>query len=201
MALLAGLTGGIGAGKSTVSTILRKLGARIIDADLICRELVEPGKSAWQEIVDTFGKGILAPDNTLDRKKMAGLVFSDPEKKSKLEGILHPRVFEEEQRLYRSFSDEDPGTVAILDAALLIESGNYRKVDKVILVTCGEEERIRRVVARGNVTRDEVARRLANQMPDSEKIPLADYVLENDFSIEELEKNVGQLYGELKRLA
>ncbi|MCA9483406.1 MAG: dephospho-CoA kinase [Nitrospina sp.] len=201
MALLVGLTGGMGAGKSTVSDLLSHLGAHIIDADQICRELVEPEKPAWREIVETFGKVVLTDDKTLNRKKLAGLIFDDPEKKSRLESILHPRVFEEEQRVFTQIAAEAPRTVVILDAALLIESGNYRKVDKVILVTCDPEERVRRVVAQGRVSREEALRRLSNQMPERDKVPLADYVLANDSSIENLEQKVRPLYDELKRLA
>ncbi len=201
MSLLVGLTGGMGSGKSTVSAMLEQLGAHIIDADKISRELVEPEQPAWREIVENFGRDVLADDNSLSRKKLAAIVFSDPEKKRQLEQILHPRVFEEEQRRFLQISTQNPDSVVILDAPLLIESGNYRKVDKVIVVICDREERVRRIVLDGVISREEALRRLANQMPDREKIRLADFVIANNASLEELKQKVGQVYDELKALA
>ncbi len=200
MALLVGVTGGMGSGKSTVSGMMSRLGGHIIDADKICRRLVEPGQPAWQEVVEAFGPDIILPDQTLDRKKIARIIFEDSVKKSVLEGILHPKVFAEEQRNFESFQQKKPESIVILDAALLIESENYRKVNKVVVVACPEDQQITRIVAQGRFTREDALRRIQHQMPLEKKRKLADFVLENDSSLERLEQDVATLYENLKAL-
>ena len=201
MALLAGLTGGMGSGKTTVGKLFKALGACVLDADEICRSLVEPGKPAWQEIIDLLGNGILRDDQTLDRRKIADIVFNDPQKKKALEAILHPRVMEEEQTIYKDILKGDPGALVIIDAALLIESENYRKVDKVIVIACDEETQLHRIMAENTFSREDAQRRLQQQMPLEEKIKFADYVLHNDSGLPELEKKVEALFHQLKQLA
>jgi dephospho-CoA kinase len=200
VALLAGLTGGMGSGKTTVGNLFKALGAYVLDADEICRSLVEPGKPAWQEIVDLLGNGIVKDDQTLDRRKIADIVFKDPEKKKALEAILHPRVMEEEQVLYKKILKEDPEALVIIDAALLIESGNYRKVDKVIVIACDEETQLRRIMAKNMFSREDAQRRLQQQMPLEEKIKFADFVLQNDSGLPELKKKVEALFHQLQQL-
>ncbi len=201
MALLAGLTGGMGSGKTTVAKLFKALGAYVLDADEICRSLVEPEKPAWLEIVDLLGNGVLRDDQTLDRRKVAGIVFKDPEKKKALEAILHPRVIEEEQAIYKDILKNDPGALVIIDAALLIESENYRKVDKVIVIACDEETQLQRIMAKNKFSREDAQRRLQQQMPLEEKIKYADYVLHNDSGLSELKKKAEALFHQLKQLA
>ena len=201
MALLAGLTGGMGSGKTTVGKLFKALGAYILDADEICRSLLEPGKPAWNETVDLLGNGILRDDQTLDRRKIADVVFSDLEKKKALEAILHPRVMEEEQAVYKDILKDDPGALVIIDATLLIESGNYRKVDKVIVIACDEETQLHRIMDKNTFSREDAQRRLQQQMPLEEKIKFADYVLYNDSGLSELEEKVEALFHQLKQLA
>jgi len=201
VALLAGLTGGMGSGKTTIGQMFRDLGAHVIDADKISRALVEPGKPAWQEIVDLLGKSVLRDDQTLDRGKIADIVFNDTKKKEGLEAILHPRVMEEEQRLFDGIRNRDPSALVIIDAALLIESGNHRKVQKVIVIACGEETRIQRIMAKKNFTREDAERRLRQQMPLKDKIKYADYVLHNDSGFPELKEKVEALFHQLKEMA
>ena len=201
MALLAGLTGGMGSGKTTVGKLFKALGAHVLDADEICRSLVEPGKPAWQETVDLLGNGILKDDQTLDRRKIADIVFNDPEKKKALEAILHPRVMEEEHAIYKDIQKSDPGALIIIDAALLIESENYRKVDKVIVIACDEEIQLHRIMAKNTFSREDAERRLQQQMPLEEKIKFADYVLRNDSGLSELEEKVEIMFHQLKQLA
>jgi len=201
VALLAGLTGGMGSGKTTVGKLFKASGAHVLDADGICRSLVEPGKPAWQEIIDLLGNGILRDDQTLDRKKIADIVFNDPQKKKALEAILHPRVMEEEQAIYKDILKDDPGALVIIDAALLIESGNYRKVNKVIVIACDEETQIHRIMAQNTFSREDAQRRLQQQMPLEEKIKIADYVLHNDSGLSELKEKVEVLFHQLKLLA
>ncbi len=200
MAILVGVTGGMGSGKSTVSEIISRLGGHIIDADQICRRLVEPGKDAWKEVVEALGPEIVLPDQTLDRKRIAQIIFNDSGKKDLLEKILHPKVFEEEQEEFGSLSKKNPSSVVILDAALLIESGNYRKVDKVVVVACPEEQQIMRIVQQGRFTEEDARLRIRHQMSLEEKKVLADYILENDSSLESLERRVEELFENLKAL-
>lgn len=201
MALLAGLTGGMGSGKSTVGKLFQSLGAYVLDADEICRLLVEPEKPAWLEIINLLGSAVLKSDQTLDRQKIADIIFKDPEKKKALEAILHPRVMEEEQAIYKDIVKDDPGALVIIDAALLIESGNYRKVDKVVVIACDEETQLHRIMAKNRFSREDAQRRLQQQMPLQEKIKFADYVLHNDSGLSELEEKVEALFHQLKQLA
>ncbi len=201
MALLAGLTGGMGSGKTTIGQMFRDLGAHVIDADKISRALVEPGKSAWREIVDLLGKSVLRDDQTLDRGKIADIVFNDAKKREALEAILHPRVMAEEQRLFDDIRNGDPSALVIIDAALLIESGNHRKVQKVIVIACDEETRIQRIMAKKTFTREDAERRLRQQMPLKDKIKYADYVLHNDSGFPELKEKVETLFHQLKAMA
>ncbi len=201
MALLLGLTGGMGSGKTTVARLFKELGAHVLDADVISRSLVEPEQPAWQEIIDLLGKGVLRDDQTLDRGKIADIVFSDPEKKRALEAILHPRVMAEEQVLYQKIAEKEPGALVVVDAALLIESGNYRKVDKVIVIACDEATQIQRILAGNTFSREDAGRRLRQQMPLEEKIKFADYVIHNNSGLPELKKKVVELFSQLKEMA
>ena len=201
MALLAGLTGGMGSGKTTVGNLFKALGAYVLDADEICRTLVEPEKPAWREIIDLLGEDVLNSDQTLDRRKIAEIVFNNPNKKKALEAILHPRVMEEEKALYAEILGNDPDALVIIDAALLIESENYRKVDKVIVIACDEETQLRRIMNKNMFSREDAERRLRQQMPLEEKLKFADYVIHNDSGLAELEKKVEVLFRELKLLA
>ena len=201
MALLVGLTGGMGSGKTTVAKLFKALGAYVLDADEICRSLVEPEKPAWREIIDLLGNGILRDDQTLDRRKVADIVFKDPEKKRALEAILHPRVMEEEQAVYKDILQDDPEALVIIDASLLIESENYRKVDKVIVIACDEETQLHRIMAKNMFSQEDVQNRLQQQMPLEEKIKFADYVLHNDSGLSELKEKVETLFHQLKQLA
>jgi dephospho-CoA kinase len=201
MGLLVGLTGTIGSGKSTAATFLRNLGAFIIDADAICRDLVLPDRPAWKEVVQTFGKNILQVDSQkLDRAKLAQIIFSDNKKKEQLESILHPKVIEEEKKLAEQTFKDHPEAIVVLEAALLFESGNDQSMDKVIVVLCDEEHSIQRVMKRSSLSRDEAVLRIQNQMPQAEKIKKADFVLHNNGSIEGLKINVQTLFSELKIL-
>ncbi len=200
MALLVGLTGSIGSGKSTVSALFTEWGGHVIDADAIVRDLERPQQPGWQKIVEAFGPQILQEDQTLDRGKLAHIVFHDPGKKKILEGILHPLVFEEEQKIYTRIRERDPAALVFVDAALLIESGNHTKMDKVIVITCDEETRIRRVVARSALSRDEVVARMRSQMSDEEKSKYADYVLENRSDLQTLRSNAQSVFAALKAL-
>ena len=201
MSLLVGLTGGMGSGKSLAASYFRELGAQMIDADRISRELVAPEKPAWKEIIKEFGSSVLNSDQTLNRKQVAAIVFNDESKRKKLEDIIHPRVIVEERRLYEKYRQENSRVLAVIDSALLIESGNYNNVDTVVVIQCGREEQIRRVMERDGTARSEVEKRLDSQMRLEEKVGFGDYILRNDGTRESLKSQVGELYRDLRSRA
>ena len=201
LSLLVGLTGGMGSGKTLSASFFKDFGAFILDADLICRKLVEPGQAAWKEIEAVFGKEIFTGSGNLDRRKLADIIFGDPEKKQTLEDILHPKVFEFERLEYDAIRKEHPNALVIVDAALLIESGNYKKMDKVIVVNSDEKNRINRILARSELSRDEIADRIKNQMPSDEKVRYADFVLENSLDKGNLLSKVMDIHTKLALLA
>jgi len=201
LSLLVGVTGGMGSGKTLVAAIFLEFGAYIIDADAICRKLVEPGQPALKEISESFGKTIVNKFGNLDRKKLAQVIFGDLKKKKELENILHPRVFEFEKLEYKNICQRDPKALVIIDAALLIESGNYMKMDKVIVVNTDRKTQIERVIDRTGWDRDEVVARIDNQMPIKEKIKYADFVLDNFSDKISLRKKVKDLYEKLSFMA
>ena len=176
--LLVGLTGGIATGKSTVSEIFRHLGCVVIDADVLAREVVEPGEPAYAAIVAEFGPGILQRDGTLDRKKLGAIVFADPEKRKRLEALTHPRIRERFAARLQELVEREFAGVVIFDAPVMIESGNYTTMDRlVVVVTDTATQRARALDRDGD--REEIERRIASQMPLAEKARLADHVIDN----------------------
>jgi dephospho-CoA kinase len=201
VSLLVGLTGGIGSGKSLAASFFSELGGHIIDADQLSRELVLPGQSALNEIVSYFGESILDSTGYLDRKKLAKIVFENPDEKSILEGILHPKIFIREKEEFLKIIAEDSLAIVILDAALLIESGNYEHVDKVIVVRSSKKAQIQRILSRNDFSINEIEARISNQMSLEEKIKYADFVLDNDMQPENLRQQVQELYPKLLMIA
>lgn len=176
--LLVGLTGGIATGKSTVSDIFRRLGCVVIDADVLAREVVAPGEPAYAAIVAEFGPDILQRDGTLDRKKLGAMVFADPEKRRRLEALTHPRIRERFARRLEELVERQFTGIVIFDAPVMIESGNYRSMDRlVVVVTDAATQTVRALDRDGD--REDIERRIASQMPLSEKARLADYVIDN----------------------
>ena len=201
MSILIGLTGNIGSGKSLAASYFKELGAYIIDADLICGQLVVPHQPAWEEIVDKFGNEYLNPDKTLNRSKLAVEVFQSDKKRHALEVILHHRVIAEEKKIFSDHQKIDPEAIVIIDSALLIESQNYKNVAKVIIVQSTQELQIQRVMNRDGESRASVKNRLKSQMSLEEKLNYADYVLYNITGREQLKYQVKQLYLDLKNFA
>ena len=201
LSLLVGLTGGMGSGKSLAASFFKELGAYVLDADLICRNLVEPEQPACREISENFGKEVFTASGNLDRKKLANIIFKNPKKKEILEGILHPKVFEIEELKYETIRKGHPNAVVIVDAALLIESGNYKKMDKVIVVNSDEKNRIDRIISRNHISLDEVTSRINNQMPSEEKVRYADFIIENSLDMDSLRSKVIDIYAKLCLLA
>ena len=201
LSLFVGLTGGMGSGKTLAASFFKELGAFVLDADLICRKLVEPEQPAYREISENFGKEVFTDSGNLDRKRLANIIFKNPQKKEILEGILHPKVFEIEELKYEAIRKENPNAVVIVDAPLLIESGNYKKMDKVIVVNSDEKNRIDRIITRNHMSQDEVTTRINSQMPSEEKVRYADFILENLLDKESLRSNVIEIYTKLEHLA
>ena len=177
--LLVGLTGGIATGKSMVSALLRQLGCEIIDADLLAREVVEPGRPAWTTIVAEFGQDVLTGDGTLDRKKLGAIVFADPERRRRLEAITHPAIRERFQARLDELAEKGFTGIVIFDAAVMIESGNYKNMDRLVVVVTDEPTQMSRLRGRDGTDDAEGRRKIASQMPLSEKAKLADYVIDN----------------------
>jgi dephospho-CoA kinase len=196
-----GLTGGIASGKSTVAGKLHDLGARIIDADRIGHEMLRPTGPANAEIVREFGSGILDARGEIDRQRLGRIVFSDTAKLGLLNRIVHPRIIARVEELAAQYHAEDPGSVIVVDAALIFEAGIGGRFAKVIVAWCRPEQQIERLMAKTRISRQEAEQRLAVQMPVEEKRRRADYVIDCSGSLEETRQQVGQVYRELVRQA
>ena len=200
MSLLLGLTGGIGSGKSLAAKFFKELGAYIIDADKLSRELVRPGQPALNEIIENFGDDILDSNGNLNRGELAKIIFKDANKKSSLENILHPKIIKMEQEEYARISNSDSSAIVIIEAALLIESENYKNVDKVIVIQSNEAQQLDRILSRSDLNRDQAEARIKNQMKLEEKNKFADFLLENNSTPEILRQNVHELYKKIQAL-
>ena len=199
--LIVGLTGGVASGKSTVSKVFKEEGAYLVDADRIARELVQPHTPAWQELLSVFGEEILQLDGSVNRKKLSALVFAHPEKRAVLNRLLHPRIKEETQRRLEEIGRRDPGAIVVIDAALLVETGSYREVDRLIVVQSSKARQIERLEGRDGMIREEAERIVAAQLPLEAKLKVADIVFSNDGTIEETRRRAKELFQELRRLA
>jgi dephospho-CoA kinase len=195
---IVGLTGGLASGKSTVARLFQDCGAIVLDADVLARQVVEPGKPAWRDLVRAFGPAILQSDRTVDRKKLAAVVFRDSAKLNKLNRIVHPRVAREQARLTREITRKDPQAVVIYDAPLLIEAGAHKRMDRLIVVTADRRTQVTRLQARNGLTRTEALRRIRSQMPLSEKRKRADDVLDGTLPPETLRIIVTRIFEQLR---
>jgi dephospho-CoA kinase len=189
--LVLGLTGGIGTGKSEVTRALAGLGASVIDADRVGHEAYRPHQGIWQEVVQAFGEEILSPDGEVDRKALGAIVFSQPDARAKLNGIMHPWMAKEIERRIDQMR-QDGVEVVVLEAALLIEAGWQCLVDELWVTTVDEEEAVTRVSLRSGLSEEQVRGRMATQMPVAEKIRQADVVIDNSGNMEDLQRRVTQ---------
>jgi len=177
--LLVGLTGGIATGKSTVATMFRGLGAVIIDADVLAREVVEPGQPALAEIVEEFGPAMLQADGRLDRKALGAIVFASADRRRRLEALTHPRIRQRFDGTLVDLTRAGFRGVVMFDAAVMIESGNYKNMDRLVVVVTDEPTQMARLRGRDGTEDAEGRRKIASQMPLAEKAKLADYVIDN----------------------
>jgi len=192
--LLVGLTGGIGTGKSTVSRMFRDLGCLIIDADILAREVVEPGEPAYDKIVAEFGKGVLQKDGLIDRKKLAAVVFGDDEKRRRLEEFTHPEIRTRQAGILAGLVEEGFDGIAIFDAALLVETGRAKNMDKLVVVSAEPEVQRHRLAVRDDISEAEAERKIGSQLPLAEKVKQAHYVVDNSGTREETERRVREVH-------
>lgn len=192
--LLVGLTGGIATGKSTVAALFRRLGAVVIDADVLAREVVEPGEPALAAIADEFGPRVLTADGRLDRKALGTIVFADADKRRRLEALTHPPIRERFHRQLEALAARGFRGLVLFDAPVMIESGNYKNMDCLVVVIADEASQLARLQARDGLERAEAVRRVGSQMPLAEKATLADYVIDNSGDTADTEAQVRRVH-------
>lgn len=197
--LRVGLTGSIGVGKSFVTSVFEELGAHVLDADQTARDVVMPGTPGLNAVVEAFGEEILNPDGTLNRKQLGALVFGDESKRQRLNQILHPFIIARQDEILNEWEAKDPQGIGIVDAALMIESGGYRRFDKLIVVHCRPEVQLERLMMRDKLSRDEAQRRIDSQMPQEEKQKFADYLIDTSDGFELTREQTVKLYNSLVR--
>jgi dephospho-CoA kinase len=198
--LRVGLTGGIASGKSTVAAMLRERGCAVLDADSLGHELMRPGEPAYNEVVREFGDAVLAPDAIVDRKKLAAIVFREPQKLAALNRILHPKILEEVQRWFASLDRPGGPEFAFVEAALLVEAGYRPNLDRLVVCWCTPEQQVERLIARG-LSPDQARQRLAAQMSVDEKRRAADETIDCSGSLAETERQVDKLLDALRDAA
>jgi dephospho-CoA kinase len=192
--LLVGLTGSIATGKSTVSRMFAHLGARVLDADLLAREVVMPGQPAYLKIVEEFGQGVVQDDGTLDRKALGAIVFAEPARRKRLEEITHPAIAARQQRILSVLDEEAFEGIVIWDVALLFETGGVAKMDRVVVVSTDTETELARLMARDGMAEADARARMASQMPVAEKAKRAHYVIDNSGDRAQTEGQVKVVY-------
>ena len=198
--LKVGLTGGYATGKSFVAGELERLGCRVIYADKLGHTTLLPDGEAYGPAVEEFGSQILDADKTIDRKKLGNLVFGDPKRLAKLNGFVHPAVFRLEEALLETIAKNEPRAIAVVEAAILIETGRFSFFDQIILTTCCVELQIARGMKRDGLTREQVLERLSKQLPADEKKRFADCVIDTEGTKEETAMRVAQVFSELRRI-
>jgi dephospho-CoA kinase len=199
--LRVGLTGSIAVGKSFVSGVLAGLGCHVVDADALAREVVEPGTEGLRRIVEAFGPRALREDGTLDRAALSSVIFADEEKRALMNSILHPIIMSEQDALLNAWEQQDPRGVGIVDAALLIESGGFRRFDKIVVVHCRPEVQLERLMRRNALSREDALARIKAQLPQEEKLKHADFAVDTSGDFDETRARVLEVYEELRRLA
>lgn len=196
--LRVGLTGGIGSGKSTVGRMLAALGCHVIDSDLITRTLFLPGDPVNLAVAAAFGPRVTAPDGSIDRKVLGEIVFKDPAARATLNGLVHPAIKQRQAEFLADAASKDPDGIGVVEAALIIEAGNHKNYDRMIVVTCPPDVQRARLRGRTGLSDEEIAARIASQMPMEEKAKYAHFVIDNSGGIESTEAQVLRLWQQLK---
>jgi dephospho-CoA kinase len=197
--LRVGLTGGIATGKSVVAEVFRSGGAFVLDADALGHEMIEPGTGAHEEIREAFGDGILGPGGRIDRKKLGSRVFAEPEARSRLNAILHPRILEEADRRIRAFVARGAGGIAVVQAALLVEAGVEERFDRIVVTHCPRAVQVRRLVDRDRIGEEEALRRITAQAAPEARLRHADHVIDTSGTLEETRRLAREVFAKLER--
>jgi dephospho-CoA kinase len=195
--LRVGLTGSIAVGKSFVASVFEELGCHLLDADVTAREVVLPGTAGLTAIVDRFGEEVLQKDGTLDRQYLGSLVFGNEVLRKDLNSILHPRIIERQDEILNEWEQNDPDGISIVDAALMIESGGYKRFDKLVVVHCRPEVQLERLMLRNGLSREDAQQRIDSQMPQEEKQKFADYLIDTSDGFEPARQRTQQVYDQL----
>ncbi|MEP7274241.1 MAG: dephospho-CoA kinase [Acidobacteriota bacterium] len=196
--LKVGLTGGIATGKSNVLRLLRELGCETSDADQMAHAAIAPGQPAFAEIIQDFGSEVLKEDGTIDRARLGRIVFADGDRRQRLNAIVHPRVFEAQTHWYQEVESRRPDAIAVVDAALMIETGSFRRFDLIVVVYCRPELQVERLMERSQLSRDDALARINAQMPAEEKLKHANYVIDTSGGFAETRIQVETLYTNLQ---
>jgi dephospho-CoA kinase len=196
--LKVGLTGSIAVGKSFVLGVLAELGCRVLDADLTAREVVAPGTAGLNAVVATFGNEVVGADGALDRAKLGAIVFADEDRRQVLNSILHPFIIAAQDEQIRRWQEETPDGIAVIDAALMIESGGFRRFAKLIVVHCRPEVQLERLILRDGLSAKDAAQRIASQMPQNEKMKYADFLIDTSEGFDSARKQTETVFRELK---
>ena len=198
--LKVGLTGSIAVGKSFVLEVLRELGAFTLDADLTAREVVAPATKGLQMIVENFGEEILNENSELDRAKLGAIVFADEAKRQLLNSIVHPMVIQAQNDWLAERESENPNGIAVIDAALMIESGGYKRFNCLIVVFCEPAIQLERLMSRNNLSETDAIKRINSQMPQDEKKKYADFLIDTSNGFEDTRRQTTEIYEQLKLL-
>lgn len=199
--LKVGLTGSIAVGKSYVCSILGELGCHVLDADQTARDVVKPGTEGLEQIVEEFGYDVLTSFGDLDRKKLGAIVFSDEKKRELLNLIVHPLVIKAQDRWIHEREEIDPEGIVVVDAALMIESGGYRRFDKLIVVWCDAAIQLQRLMLRDDLTEEEAQKRIDSQMSQEEKKGYADHLIDTSHGFDDTRKQTVEVYHQLRMAA
>ena len=199
--LRVGLTGGIAAGKSTVSRMFEELGCKVIDSDIITRQLFQAGTPVNTTVAEAFGPDVVAADGSIDRKVLGEKVFGNPALRQKLNGLVHPHIKQRQNAFLAQVAAGDPHAIGIVDAALMVEVGTYKDYDALIVVTCSPEVQRRRFQERSSLTAEQMESRIASQMPMEEKAKVADFVIDNSADLDATRRQVEDVYRRLRARA
>ena len=199
--LRVGLTGGLASGKSFVGHALADLGCYLIEADKLGHAVMLPGAESYDAIVREFGEGVLDSTGHVNRRALSALVWDHPERLEKLNSLVHPAVRAREERRMAEIAQTDPKAIAVVEAAILVETGSYKNFDKLIVVTCTADQQMERALKRGSYSREEIRARLNRQLPLAEKLRVADYVIDTGGPKESTLNQVRRVYESLRSLS